>query len=211
MRTKNEVLQKVGVALTISVGLLGVWPLAGGTAWSDTSYGDVGLHVSYARVRDATAGSFLGGVHAELRPIRWLGFNACVDFRSDEKYDIQLNQTNATLHVRTIPITLSGKLYLPIVTQVTPYGLVGAGWYHQVFDFSSDLQALGVKDYNESTFGWHVGLGINLNLRPRFGVYAEARWIFLDPNRTVDAQTRTQVENFDFNSTDLQAGVNFLF
>ncbi len=211
MRSTSSVLQKAILAPAVAVALIAVGPLAGGTAWSQTSYAVLGAHVSHNQVRDANDGNFLGGVHGELRPIPMLGLNASVDFRSDEQFDVQMGTTNAALHVRTVPITLSGKLYLPIAPVVTPYGMVGAGWYHQVFDYSSDLEALGLRDHDETTFGWHVGLGANLNLQPRFGVYADARWIFLDPNRSVDSQTSDQVKNFDFNSMNVQAGVNFLF
>jgi opacity protein-like surface antigen len=211
MRTKNSRLRGTAGPLALSAVLIGMGPLVGGTARSQTSFGDVGVHVSYVRVRDATDGNFLGGVHAELRPLPWLGFNAAVDFRSEAEYDVPTGTTNATLTVRTIPITVSGKLYLPIAPLVTPYGMVGAGWYRQEFDFSSELETLGATDYDETNFGWHVGLGLNLNLHPRFGLYADARWVFLDPNRSLDSQTSDQVQNFDFNSLDLQAGVNYLF
>ncbi len=210
MRSQNAVLRSAAVALASAVALLGVSPLAGGTAWGQ-SFGVIGAHLSHVQLRDATDASYLGGVHAELRPIPMLGFNASVDFRSDQEFKIQSGTTTSSLNVRTIPMTLSGKLFLPIAPMITPYGLVGAGWYHQVFDFSPDLEALGIRDHNETTFAWHVGFGANLNLQPRFGVYADARWIFLDPNRNVDAQTTDQIKNFDFNSVNLQAGVNFMF
>lgn len=211
MRSKNTTLQSVALALALSLALIGVGALTAGTAGAQTA-GDIGAHVSRAQVRDATDANYLGGLHAELRPIPMLGFNASVDLRSDEEFSIQTGPTTtSSLHVRTVPITVSGKLYLPIAPMITPYGLLGAGWYHQVFDFSPDLEAQGIRDHDETTFGWHVGFGANLNLQPRFGVYADARWIFLDPNRTVDSQTTDQIKNFDFNSVNVQGGVNFFF
>jgi hypothetical protein len=96
MRTKNSRLRGTAGPLALSAVLIGMGPLLGGTARSQPSFGDVGVHVSYVQVRDATDGNFLGGVHAELRPIQWLGFNAAVDFRSDAEYDIPTGARNST-------------------------------------------------------------------------------------------------------------------
>lgn len=211
MRTHTSVSKHAAAALTLCAAFIGAGSLTTTPASAQTPFGVLGVHGSYAQVRDANDGNFLGGVHGELRPIPWLGLNASVDFRSDEQFDVQSGATTASLNVRTVPIQVSGKLYLPLAPQFAPYGMAGAGWYHQVFDFSNDLEALGIRDHDETTFGWHVGLGANLNLAPRFGVYADARWIFLDPERSVDTQTTDQIRDFDFNSMNVQAGVNFLF
>ena len=92
-----------------------------------------------------------------------------------------------------------------------PYGLAGAGWYHQLFDFSENLEAVGFDDRDETTFAWHVGLGASALLGPRFGAFAEARWVFLDPNEQLNDSTVEQLEDFDFDSSHLMAGLNFYF
>jgi len=173
--------------------------------------GHFGMHGGVSKVRDAEDSRFQGGLHLELTPGRWLGFQGAVDYRSQETFDFQSGPVNAEVDVRTLPITLSGKLYVPVAPQFSPYGMVGAGWYHQKIDFSPDLESLGFQDQTDTTFGWHLGLGAAAALSRQFGIYGEARWIFLDPDRDLDPSTVDQVEDFDFDSSQLMAGVNFYF
>jgi len=173
--------------------------------------GNIGLHGGLVKARDAEDGKFQGGLHLELTPLRILGIQGAVDYRTEEKFNFTVGTTNADVAVRTLPITLSGKLYIPVMPQFAPYGLVGAGWYHQKVDFSQDLENLGFRDQKDTTFGWHAGVGAAANLTPRFGLFGEARWIFLDPDRDLDPATQDRVEDFDYNSSHLLAGVNFFF
>jgi len=173
--------------------------------------GNVGIHAGYAKAQSAESGNALGGVHLEFMPVRVFGIQGAVDYRSDEEFDVSYLGTDAELNVRTIPITVSGKLYAPIAPRFQPYGLVGAGWYHQVFDFSENLEMLGFGDRDETTFAWHVGLGASALMSPRFGAFAEARWVFLDPDQQLNDNTVEQLEDFDFDSSHLMAGLNFFF
>ncbi len=181
------------------------------TGYDQRLQGNVGVHAGYAKAQDAETGNLLGGVHLEFMPVRVLGFQGAVAYRSDEKFETTYMGSQAELNVRTIPITVSGKLYAPIAPRFQPYGLVGAGWYHQVFDYSENLEMLGLADRNESTFGWHVGLGASALMAPRFGAFAEARWVFLDPDQRLDNSTIEQVEEFDFDTSHWMAGLNFFF
>ena len=137
--------------------------------------GNIGIHGGYAKAQSAESGNALGGgVHLEFMPVRVFGIQGAVDYRSEESFDVSYLGNQAELNVRTIPITVSGKLYAPIVPRFQPYGLVGAGWYHQVFDFSENLEMLGFGDRDETTFAWHVELGASALMGPRFGAFAEA-------------------------------------
>jgi opacity protein-like surface antigen len=173
--------------------------------------GNIGVHAGYAKTQSAEAGNALGGLHLEFMPLRVFGIQGAVDYRSDEEFDINQMGNAAELNVRTIPVTLSGKLYAPIAPRFQPYGLAGAGWYHQIFDFSENLEMLGIGDRDETTFGWHLGLGAAALMGPRFGAFAEARWVFLDPDRQLDDATVEQLEEFDFDTGHFMAGLNFFF
>jgi len=173
--------------------------------------GHFGLHGGVDKVRDANDGRFQGGLHLEFTPGRFIGLQGAVDYRTEETFDFTSGTVNAAVDVRTLPITLTGKLYIPVAPQFSPYGLVGAGWYHQKIDFSPDLEMLGFADRTDTSFGWHLGLGAAAALNRQVGLFGEARWIFLDPNRDLDPATVDQVEDFDFDSSQLMAGVNFFF
>jgi hypothetical protein len=173
--------------------------------------GFLGLHTGFSKARDAKDGNFLGGVHGELLFLRWLGVQGAVDYRSDEHFIATMGATNAELNVRTIPVTVSGKLYAPVTARFWPYGLVGGGWYHVLFDYSNDLEALGFSDRDVSTFGWHVGLGGSALLSPRLGAFVESRWVFVDPDNQLDDATFERIEDLDFDSLNLMAGLNFIF
>jgi opacity protein-like surface antigen len=174
--------------------------------------GNIGVHLGYTRAQDADRGNFLGGAHLEFLLLRWLGVQGAVDYRNDERFDVQLaGTTDAELNVRTIPVTVSGKLYVPLAMQLQPYGLAGAGWYHVMFDYSDDLEALGLTDRTDSTFGWHVGVGAQALVSPRLGLFAEGRWLFVDPDQNINDTTFDRIRDFDFDTSTFVAGINFLF
>jgi opacity protein-like surface antigen len=198
-------------ACVVAGTLLATSAVAQDSDYDEPLRGNIGVHAGFAKAQDAEDGNFLGGVHLELTPVPVLGIQGAVDYRSDERFDVQFLGTNSELNVRTIPVTVSARVYAPLAPRFQPFGVVGAGWYHQIFDYSSDLEALGLEDTDENTFGWHVGLGASALFAPRIGVFAEARWVFLDPDRAIDDDTVEQVEDFDFDSSHWMAGLNFYF
>jgi opacity protein-like surface antigen len=178
----------------------------------EKSIGNFGLHGGFVKVKDAQDSRFQGGLHLELTPARIFGIQGMIDYGSEEKFEfVGPNGQNIEVDVRTLPITLSGKLYIPIAPNFMPYGLGGGGWYHQKIDFSEDLEAGGFQDRDETNFGWHLGAGATLGVGPRVALFGEGRWIFLDPDRDLNDSTVDQIEDFDFNSSQFLAGVNFLF
>jgi opacity protein-like surface antigen len=173
--------------------------------------GNVGIHGGMIKSDNAEEGKFQGGLHFEITPGRFLGFQAAVDYRTEERLDFMTGDQHAEVDVRTLPITLSGKLYLPIVPRFSPYGIAGAGWYHQKLDFSPALESAGFQDRKDTTFGWHLGLGGAVALSDRVGLFGEGRWIFVDPNRDLNPATQDKIEDFDFDSSQFLAGLNFFF
>ena len=218
MRTTNHRIgyMALPMALVVAVGL--AVPMTA-RAQSDMdplvpqkrSIGNFGIHGGFVKVRDAQDSDFQGGAHLEFNPARWLGIQGAVDYRSEERMDIESGPLNAEVDVRTLPLTLSGKLYLPVAPKFMPYGLAGAGWYHQKIDFSEDLENVGFQDRTDTNFGWHLGLGATVEVSPRVALFGEGRWIFLDPDRDLNEATVDQIEDFDFNSSHILAGVSFLF
>jgi opacity protein-like surface antigen len=116
------------------------------------------------------------------------------------------------LTVKSIPVTLTGRLYLPSPSSLTPFLLAGAGWYRVFYDFSPELEnQFGFRDTWVSTFGWHLGAGAKLALAPPLSLYGEGRYVFADPKRKLGDDVQNQIRNLDYNSIYVAAGVSMGF
>ncbi|MEZ4653321.1 MAG: outer membrane beta-barrel protein [Candidatus Eisenbacteria bacterium] len=113
--------------------------------------------------------------------------------------------------MRTIPLTLTGRVYLPVVQSFSPFLAAGAGWYNLVHDYSAGLEALGAKDETITTFGWHAGLGAKYYLSPVLSIAGEGRYTFLDPNRNLDGSVRDDIGELDYDSAYVGLGLNLEF
>jgi hypothetical protein len=88
----------------------------------------------------------------------------------------------------------------------------GAGWYRTVYSFSDQLAAqYDLSDRAVSDFGWHLGLGARVAVAPRFSLYGEGRYVFLDPGRHFSGPVQEAVRNLDYNSVYLAGGFNVHF
>jgi opacity protein-like surface antigen len=141
---------------------------------------------------------------------RWLGVQSAVGYRSEERFDLPV-VPDAELHVRTVPITASGKLYIPLSDRFEPYGVLGAGWYRVFFDYSETLEAVGFRDTDTTTFGWHLGAGGSLHFNRSVGAFLEGRWAFYDPEDKLDDATVERIKGLDFDTVNVLAGLNFAF
>jgi opacity protein-like surface antigen len=106
---------------------------------------------------------------------------------------------------------LSGKFYIPVSPQLQPYGLAGGGWHFVMFDYSPALEEIGFEDRDTSTFGWHLGAGAQARVSSSVALFAEGRWIFVDPDQALGDSTFEQIEDFNFDTSMFVAGMNFLF
>jgi opacity protein-like surface antigen len=170
--------------------------------------GNFGGHVGWVKAKDANDGNFLGGIHAELRLIPWLGVQGSVDYWLADTIDLPGDEE---LKVRSIPVTVTGRLYIVGTDQLSVFAAAGAGWYHIMYDFPAAVEDLGIEDKNDNTFGWHVGAGLVVPVTPTLAVYAEGRAIFLDPDQAINDDDLEDVKDFDYDSAYLAAGVNFMF
>lgn len=159
----------------------------------------IGGHLGYAEAADAESGNFLVGGSLELPLLPVLGAQLGVDYRHVNEYSISTGGEEYSLDVRSVPITVSGRLYLP-TGGPSPFAEFGAGWYHVVYDYDADLEALGAEDESESSFGWHVGAGLDLPVGPRASLVGQLRWVFVDPDRNLDEGVFSDVEEFNYDS-----------
>jgi opacity protein-like surface antigen len=134
-----------------------------------------------------------------------------VDYRLVETYTLGVPGVEDELDVRSVPVTVTGRLYLPAGERVRLFAAAGAGWYYVIYDYSDDLEGLGAEDENEHSFGWHIGGGLDVDVAPDVSLYFEGRAVFVDPDRDLDDATFDDVEELDYDSTYFAGGVTFHF
>jgi hypothetical protein len=99
----------------------------------------------------------------------FLGVEGDIGYRQ-EKYG------SGAVTVRNYPVTVTGLLYpLPII-----YGGIGGGWYNTTFDYSDAINQIGIDDETNTIFGWHLAAGVELPASPRFKLFGDIRFVFLD-------------------------------
>lgn len=173
--------------------------------------GHFGAHLAYTKMRNADEGDYLAGGHLELAIMPWLALNGSVDYRSESVIDIDDETSNRDLTIKTIPVTATARLYLPSAIGLQPFLAAGMGWYRITYDFSERLEAAGADDETDTSFGWNLGLGGRIAVAPMLSIYAEGRYVFLDPNRDFGDGLREQVTDLDYDSRYVAGGLNLHF
>lgn len=204
-------MQRELMRLALAASLLLAVTQVSGAAGLVSQGGSYGAHVGYAKTRDADNGETLFGGHFEIDPVPMFGVQASVDYRSRESFLVPASGLQDKVEVRSIPVTLSGRIYLPAGGAVSPFLTAGAGWYRQTYHFSSMMHALGVEDETTSTFGWHLGLGLRMAAAEHVSLYGEARYVFLDPSRNLNEAVRQQMRDINYDSVYLAGGMSYHF
>ena len=173
--------------------------------------GNYGPHVAWTKSAAADEGNFLVGAHLELALAPVLGIQGAVEYRSDETFQLRAGDQTAEVNVRTIPITATGRFYLPAGDSFAPFLLAGAGWYNLIHDYSDALEAVGAEDETVTTFGWHAGVGAKLYLSPSLSLSGEGRNTFLDPEREFEPDVQADEKELAYDTAYLGAGLNIEF
>ena len=173
--------------------------------------GNYGAHVAWTKSADAEEGNMLVGGHLELALAPVLGVQGAVEYRTVETFRLKANDSTAEVNVRSIPVTVTGRFYLPAAETLAPFLAVGAGWYNLVHDYSDVLEAVGAEDETVTAFGWHAGVGAKLYLSPSLSLSGEGRYTFLDPERDFDDSIQDDVKELDYDTAYLGAGLNIEF
>lgn len=171
----------------------------------------MGLHLGYAESKDAENGNGLAGAHLEIGVLPWLGLQGAVDYRLVETHPVQGNTASGEIDVKSVPVTATARLYLPIPSNWRLFAAAGAGWYYLLYEYSDELIAVGFEDRHENTFGWHVGAGVEVKVAPQVSLYGEGRGVFVDPDQALDSETFEAIERFDYDSLYFAAGFNLHF
>jgi opacity protein-like surface antigen len=195
----------LGLLLTaFPAGAQGLNPFSGG--------GNIGAHLGYLKGVDSEDGNLMVGGHLEILLTQFLGIRGDVSYHSEEEYRFMAEGQDLSLEVRTIPVTVSARVYLPLPVGIKPFGSAGVGWYRMEYEFSEDaLDLFDVEDDTETTFGWHLGAGLVLPLAPRIGLYGEYRAIFTDPDRDLGDEVQEAIGELDFDASNLIVGLSLYF
>lgn len=101
------------------------------------------------------------------------------------------------LKFNVIPIILSAKVFVP-VGPVFPYGEAGLGAYFSEFDVSDSANTFA----GTTTFGAHVGAGLNVDVSAHAFVGLEMRYVWDDPSFG-DQQIDLNGEDYALNGFNL--------
>ncbi len=82
--------------------------------------------------------------------------------------------------IEVTPLTGSLRVSIPVNIWVEPYLIAGIGAYF-VHDHIDVANHLDLND-DTTTFGVHLGGGINFNISPNFFVGAECKYVWLEPS-----------------------------
>jgi opacity protein-like surface antigen len=202
--SRGSAVRWTGVILVLLAFVVG-----SGAAERADAEGNLGAHVAYTKAKDADDGNYLLGGHLELMLASFFGVQGAVDYRSEDRFITPEGEDG--VRVRSTPVLLSGRLYVPGALPIRPFAEAGAGWYRVVYDYTEMIEALGLKDETVSTFGWHVGVGVNLPLAPTMFLTGNGRYVFADPERELDSEVRDEIRDLDYDSYSLGLGLSIGF
>lgn len=153
------------VSSGILLGILISLPLSAG---SQTNV-YVGPHLGIQNSSGSESANYLIGATVRVRLMPILGAEADIGYRQ-EKYG------DGAVTARDWPVTVTGLLYpLPFI-----YGGVGGGWYFTTFDYADAYNDAGFEDETTQNFGWHLAAGVEVPASPRFRVFGDIRFVFLE-------------------------------
>ena len=165
----------------------------------------VGAHLGQVRAADAKSGSSTIGGHIEFELLPVLALRGDIDYRHVETLNLDIPGQEGEVDVRSFPVTATARFYFPTGPTFRLFAAAGAGWYYMRYDYSGAF--LVVEDESDSSFGWHLGGGLQWELSPTVAIYGEVRGIFVDPDRSFDEDLARDVEEFDYDSVYMAVGV----
>jgi len=151
----------------------------------------LGPRVGYIEAKDADNGTWVLGSQVRWHILSFLAVEGSIEVHQD-RYD------DGDIKVFTVPIQISGLVYLPLPGNFRPYAVAGIGWYVTRTHFSG-----GNTSDDESThpFGFHLGIGAELELTPRLSINGDFRYIFMDEP--------PHVGNDEFDAWEVTIGLHF--
>lgn len=145
--------------------------------------------------QDFDDGDWMGGAQLRVYLAKMFAVEGSVDWRQQD-----FDEADTT--VDTLPVQVSGLLYILPNSPVSPYALGGVGWYH-----TKVRGPAGFED-TDSRFGAHVGGGLQFFLARHWSIDGSYRYIFTD--RITSRRDGVDV-SIDGDGHMITAGLNFHF
>ena len=147
----------------------------------DTGFGfAIGPFGGFLEAKDADEGTWFAGLGARLYFLRFLAAEASVSFHKSEF-------NNGDTDIWQIPVQLSALLIILPSLPIRPYIGGGVGWYYTKIENSGTLSAFG--DDTTNWFGGHVMAGAELRASRGFILFADFRYIFVNPESDIERQS----------------------
>jgi outer membrane protein len=143
---------------------------------------------------------------------RYLSLELSVDY---VETDLDLKVTGTSVDIgdlEQIPILLSLRAHLSTNPKVSPYFIIGAGYYLNDFDMKSSIPTGYYLDPDDS-FGWHLGGGIEYFFNEHFAFNFDLKylWSNVDIDITVPGVYSVRNKNFDVDAFISGVGFKFYF
>ena len=162
-------------------GRLDPGPIFGEDGEKNTGTGfAIGPFGGFLEAKDADDGTWFAGLGARLYFLRFLALEASVSFHESEF-------NNGDTDIWQIPVQLSGLLIILPSLPIRPYIGGGVGWYYTRVENEGAFAVFG--DETTHWFGGHVIAGAELRASSGFIVFADFRYIFIDPESDIERQS----------------------
>jgi opacity protein-like surface antigen len=140
----------------------------------------IGPRAGWYRSYNASDGAFYFGIQTRLRLTPYLGFEGSADYRDREEFLFARTASDSAQRgakVRSVPLSVSALVFLPVAFNFVPYAVGGVAWYHTIVDYTNDPNRINAV--TSSRFGYHFGGGLELPFSEHVSLGADYRWIFL--------------------------------
>lgn len=195
----------------ISAAVAAIAALTGPINPARAARNNFGLDAAFDQTRHADSGSLLGGIHLDVAVLPFLGVEGQVDYRSKENYGPG-GFMPGSVSTTTVPVLLTGKLYLPAGSGWEPYFLAGTGWYRTTYDYSSTFASVvGTTSDTVQSFGWHLGLGTDLDLGSGALLSVAGRMEFNDPQRKLGTEVQQHMRDLKEDAYVIDVGLSHTF
>ncbi len=140
----------------------------------------IGPFGGFLEAKDADDGTWFAGLGARLYFLRFLAAEASVSFHKSDF-------NNGDTEIWQIPVQLSALFIILPSLPIRPYIGGGVGWYYTRVENSGALGVFG--DETTDWFGGHVIAGAELRASSGFILFADFRYIFINPESDIEKQS----------------------
>lgn len=117
---------------------------------------------------DFDEGEGFGGVAARIHIFDFLSIEGLATWHREDDDDVETD---------IVPMQLSALIYLIPNSVFCPYLIGGVGWYWVQVEFDHPFEAF---DFEETQFGFHAGLGFDIQVAEHFSITIDGRYIWLE-------------------------------